>query len=88
MIVRPVSDPAEIPWRPGSRDEEERRAALLADPPIKPASAEPTGDGFHVEVWLIVDQRIQLNTFEVTGDGKTSAEFRVVAADLPLPIAL
>jgi hypothetical protein len=60
----------------------------MADPPIEPPSAKRTADGFHVDVWLIVDQRIQLDTFEVASDGKVSAKFRVVAADLPLPIAL
>jgi hypothetical protein len=88
VIVRPVSDPAEIRWRPGTDDEEARRTAFLADSPIKPPSATPTKDGFQVEVWLIVDQRIQRNTFDVARDGTISAQFHVVAADLPLPIAL
>lgn len=35
-----------------------------------------------------VDQRIQRNSFRVRHDGMLSAEHRVVAKDLPLPIAL
>ncbi len=88
VIVRPLSDPADIRWRPGTDDEEARREAFLADSSIRPPSAKRTDDGFHVEAWLIVDQRIQRNTFEVAKDGTISAQFRVVAADLPLPIAL
>lgn len=87
VIVMPISDTTEIPWRPGSRDEAERREAFLAAPPIRPASVESTAGGFHVEVWLVVNQRIQLNTFDVARSGAIAAAFRVVAADLPLPIA-
>jgi hypothetical protein len=87
VLVRPVSDVSDIPWRPGSTDEEARRAAFLAGEPISAPSAERADDGFRVRAWLIVDQRIQLNTFDVSADGTIDADFRVVAADLPLPIA-
>jgi len=87
VLVRPIHNIADIPWRPGTAEEEGRRAALLADSPIRPPTAVPADDGFRVEVWLVVDQRIQLNSFDVAHDGTMATEFRVVAADLPLPIA-
>ena len=87
VSVRALADAATIPWRPGSPDEEARRDAFLAASPVRPATAEATGDRFRVEMWLMVDQRIQLNSFVVAGDGALDSEFRVVAADLPLPIA-
>ncbi|HET6296285.1 MAG TPA: hypothetical protein VFG33_23075 [Kribbella sp.] len=87
VLVRPIADVSDIPWRPGSADEEARRTALLADPPITEPTARPDGNGYRVELWLIVDQRVQFNSFDVTTDGAIAAEFRVVAADLPLPIA-
>jgi hypothetical protein len=86
VLVRPIHASTDIPWRPGTADEEARRAALLANSPIRPPTAEPTNDGFRLEVWLVVDQRIQLNSFDVARDGTLAAEFRVVATDLPLPI--
>ena len=62
--------------------------AVSASTSRKPdPSAEPVDNGYRVQMWLIVDQRIQLNTFDVAADGAIAAEFRVVAADLPLPLA-
>jgi hypothetical protein len=87
VIVRVVSHPGEIRWRPGSDDEERRRQAFEADPPIVPPRAVATADGFHVELCLVVDQRVQLNTFAVTRDGDITAAYRVLAEDLPMPIA-
>ncbi len=86
VIVREVTDPEELPWRPGSPDEERRRRAFLAGPPIPGSVAEPIDDGFHVELTLMVGQRIQRNLFDVSGDGRIGASFRVLADDLPLPI--
>jgi hypothetical protein len=88
VIVRVVSDLADLRWRPGAPDEEARREAFLADAPITPPHAEPTPDGFHVELCLVVDQRVQRNTFEAARDGTLAASYRVLAEDLPLPIAL
>ncbi len=87
VIVQPIGSVADIAWRPGSDAEEAGRAAFLQDAAVRPPSVEPSGDGFRVEVWLVVDQRIQLNAFTVARDGGLSATYRVVAADLPLPIA-
>ena len=87
VIVRVVSDLSDIRWRPGSPQEEAQREAFMADPPIRPPRVEPTADGFHVELYLVVDQRVQLNTFEVARDGSITASYRVVAENLPLPIA-
>ncbi len=87
-IVRPLEAAADIRWRPGTDEQERRRAAFLAESPIRPPAARATAKGFRVEVWLVVDQRIQRNTFEVSKDGKIESSFRIAAADLPLPIAL
>ena len=87
VIVQPIERLEDIPWRPGSTAEDFRRAAFLEDAPVRPLLSEPEGDRFHVEVWLVVDQRIQLNTFEVERDGSLAATFRVIADNLPLPIA-
>jgi hypothetical protein len=88
VVVRAITDAGEIRWRPGSPDEEARRESFLTGPPVEPPRVEATGDGFEVELWLVVDQRIQRNSFQVRHDGLLSAEHRVVAQDLPLPIAL
>lgn len=87
VIVREVEDAAQLPWRPGSAAEETNRARFEAGPPIAPPLAEPAGDGFHVELTLVVDQRIQRNSFEVGPGGAIAASFRMLAEDLPLPIA-
>lgn len=87
VIVRVVSDLSDIRWRPGSPDEEAQREAFVADPPIEPPRVETTEDGFHVELSLVVNQRVQRNTFEVARDGSLTASYRVLAEDLPLPIA-
>ena len=87
VIVREVGDAAELRWRPGSEAEEASRAAFEAGPPLEPAVAEASGDGFHVELTLVVDQRVQRNTFDVGRDGSIRSSYRVLARDLPLPIA-
>ena len=87
VIVRVLADAADIRWRPGTKDEEARRQAFLDDAPIRPPTSAAAGDGFRVELWLVVDQRIQLNTFDVGRDGTLSTDYRIVAADLPMPIA-
>jgi hypothetical protein len=87
VIVQEVRSVDDLPWRPGSDDEEVRRATLLAGPALPPPLVEATGSGFHVELTLVVDQRIQRNLFDVTADGSINASFRVIAEDLPLPIA-
>ncbi len=88
VIVQPVSSLDELRWRPGSEAEEAARAALLADPPDLASSVTATADGFHVELALVVDQRLQRNLFDVTPSGEiTRTSFRVLAEHLPLPIA-
>jgi hypothetical protein len=86
-ILREVQDAGDVRWRPGSSGEEANRARFEAGPPIEPAAAEPSEYGFHVAVTLVVDQRIQRNEFEVGRDGSIRASHRVLADDLPLPIA-
>ncbi|WP_395728084.1 hypothetical protein [Nakamurella sp.] len=86
VLVREVGAADELPWRPGSADEERRRADFLAGPPLPAPVAERTGGGFHVELTLLVGQRVQRNLFDVTPDGGIDATFRVLADDLPLPI--
>jgi len=88
VIVRPVGSLDDLRWRPGSAEEEDARAALLADPPAIAPLIARTADGFRVELTLVVDQRLQRNTFEVTRGGAiTRTSFRVLAEHLPLPIA-
>ena len=87
VIVYEATEAADLPWRPGSPAEEERRQALLAGPALPAPVAERTTTGFHVELTLVVDQRIQRNLFDVTPGGAISASFQVLADELPLPIA-
>jgi hypothetical protein len=86
--VREITGAEELPWRPGSPDEERRRAAFLDGPPVPGpvAAAGERGEGFHVELTLLVDQRVQRNLFDVTTAGLIDATFVVLARDLPLPI--
>jgi hypothetical protein len=87
VIVQEVAGLQDLHWRPGSAAEEERRAAFVSGTRIDGPIAEVAGDGFHVELTLVVDQRVQRNLFDVTADGRITASFRVIADELPLPIA-
>ena len=87
VIIQPITSLDELRWRPGSDREEDARAKLLADPPAIEPSLRQTVDGFHVELTLVVDQRLQRNTFDVTRGGQIASSFRVLAEHLPLPIA-
>ncbi len=87
VIVREIGDAAELRWRPGSETEEASRRRFEAASPIEPPLATASGDGFHVALTLVVDQRIQRNEFEVGRDGSLRTTYRVIADDLPLPIA-
>jgi len=86
VLVREITGPEDLPWRPGSPDEERRRATFLAGPPIDGPVAEAAADGYHLELTLMVGQRVQRNVFDVTTDGRVSASYQVLADDLPLPI--
>jgi hypothetical protein len=88
VIVRPVTSLDDLRWRPGSPEEEDAKAALLADPPPTKPQADSTAGGFHVELTLVVDQRLQRNVFDLTRAAKiTGTSFRVLAEHLPVPIA-
>jgi hypothetical protein len=88
VIVRPVGSLDDLRWRPGSDEEEAAKAALLANPPAMEPEVARTADSFHVELTLVVDQRLQRNTFDLTPAGEiTGTSFRVLAEQLPLPIA-
>lgn len=88
VLVSVVDDAAGIAWRPGTDAEESRRAAVLAGGEVRPPSVTATADGYRVEVVLVVQQRLQATTLDVTPDGAVQASFRVIADELPLPIAL
>ena len=87
VIVQPVTSLDDLRWRPGSDGEEAAKAALLADAPDLTPVAEADGSGFHVELALVVDQRLQRNSFDVSVDGRITASYEVLADGLPLPIA-
>jgi hypothetical protein len=88
VIVRPITSLDDLRWRPGSAEEEASKAALLADPPRLDDVMESTDHGFHIELTLVVDQRLQRNEFDVTSAGEiTKTSFHVLAEHLPLPIA-
>ena len=88
VIVEPVTSLADLHWRPGSDNEERAKAALIANPPPMEPVAERTDGGFHVELTLVVDQRLQRNEFDLTGTGEIRrSSFRILAERLPLPIA-
>jgi hypothetical protein len=87
--VREINGADELPWRPGSTDEERRRADFLAGPPVPGPivdRVDRVDHGFHVELTLLVGQRVQRNLFDVTAAGLIEASFTVLADDLPLPI--
>ncbi len=87
VLIREISNLDDIPWRPGTDAEEDRRRAFEDTAAVAPPSVVGTGDGFVVELSLVVDQRIQRNRFEVAPQGAVAASFEVLAEDLPLPIA-
>lgn len=87
VIVREVRDVADLRWRPGSPGEEANRARFEGGPPIEPPVVEPLDGGLHVELTLVVDQCVQRNVFDVGRDGSIRTGYRVLADDLPLPIA-
>ena len=87
VIVRPVTDLDDLRWRPGSTEEEVAKEALLADPPVMAPLVEVEPSGFRVELTLVVDQRLQRNTFAVSANGEIESSYRVLAEGLPLPIA-
>jgi hypothetical protein len=86
VIVAPVASLDDLRWRPGSDAEEAAKATLLASPPDLAPVATKSGDGYHVELALVVDQRLQRNSFDVSPSGDiTNASFDVLADGLPLP---
>lgn len=87
VIVREIADLTDLRFRPGSAGEQANRARFEAGPPIEAPLVEPADGGFHVELTLVVDQRVQRNRFDVGRDGSIRAGYRVLAEDLPLPIA-
>lgn len=86
VFVQEVATPGDVPWRPGTPDEEARRDQLLAAGVVRPPRAEQTPDGFDVTLTLVVDQRVQRNHFTVAPDGTLTSSFEVLADDLPLPV--
>jgi hypothetical protein len=84
--VLEITGADELPWRPGSPDEERRRADFLAGPPVREPLAVARDGGFRVELTLIVGPRVQRNLFDVTTAGLIDATFVVLARDLPLSI--
>jgi len=75
----------QIAWRPGSPEEEERRAAFLSSTDLT-ARAEAAGDGFDVALVVLRDQHARRSTFHVGGDGIVAVDDDVLVDGLPLPI--
>jgi hypothetical protein len=88
VIVLELTSVEDLQWRPGSDLEEQRKADFLSAATIPGPVVARTADGFHVELTLVVAQRVQRNVFDVTADGRIDASFEVLAEDLPLPIIL
>jgi hypothetical protein len=87
VLVREIERAADLPWRPGSASEEANRVDFEARDAVEPPLVQRDDGRFHVELTLMVDQRVQRNTFEVGRDGTIESSYRILAADLPLPIA-
>ena len=88
VIVQPVTSLDDLYWRPGSDSEEAAKSALLASPPDLTPVATRSDHGFHIELALVVDQRLQRNSFDVSSSGEiTRASYEVLAEGLPLPFA-
>jgi hypothetical protein len=87
VIVREIERTDDLPWRPGSASEEANRVDFEARAAVEPPLVRREGDRFQVELTLMVDQRVQRNTFEVGRDGTIESSYRILADDLPLPIA-
>lgn len=85
VLLQVPERPDDIAWRPGSPEEEERRAAFLAGTDLTP-SAEPAGDGFHVALVVLRDQHARRSTFRVGADGALHVDDDVLVDGLPLPI--
>lgn len=86
VLVQPIRNLGDVRWRPGSTDEEEQKAAFLDSAPQMAPTVTPAVDGYRVHLWLVVDQRIQVNSFDVGANGSIEGSFRIVSEDLPLPI--
>jgi hypothetical protein len=87
VIVRPVTTLDDLRWRPGSTEEQATKESLLDDPPDMTPVVETEQSGFHIELTLVVDQRLQRNTFDVSPNGEITSSYRVIVEGLPLPIA-
>src|SRR4051812_42312234 len=87
VIVREIEAASDLRWRPGSEAEEANRRRFEAAGGVEPPVAEAADGGVHVALTLVVDQRVQRNEFDVQRDGSMRTGYRVLADDLPLPIA-
>ena len=77
--------PEDIAWRPGSPDEERRRADFLATTPLAP-QVRRDGDDRVVDVVVLVDQRAERLQVRVGAHGQLDVTADVIVDGLPLPV--
>jgi hypothetical protein len=85
VLLQVATRPEDIAWRPGSPEEEERRAEFLADTSLTPR-AEPNGDSYLVSLILLRNQHAQRSNFRVSPDGSIGVEDELLVEGLPLPV--
>jgi hypothetical protein len=88
-LVYVLDDVSGIKFRPAVDEREQARGEEFVDTyrdVIRPPSAEPVADGWEVEAFVVVDQRVQRDRVDVTPAGTFRARFEVLADDLPLAV--
>ena len=71
VIVRPIDSLDDIRWRPGSAEKRTPRRQCWPIRQTTTPLVEAAGDGYHVELTIVVDQRLQRNVFDITAQGRS-----------------
>lgn len=88
-LVYVLDDVSGIKFRPAVDEREQAQREAFVDTyrdVIRPPAAEPIPDGWEVQAFVVVDQRVQRNRIDVTPAGTFRARFEVLADDLPLAV--
>lgn len=86
-----VESMADVKFRPNldSRDEAVKEAFIQRyQAVIRPAQAEADNNDYHVTIYAIREQALELHTLRVSKKGDIQAEFRVLEENLPLVYGL